>query len=951
MDTDRNLLFGVLALQTDLIDPSQFVEACALWATRKTTALPDLLVEKGWITAEDRADLQRLVDRKLKKHGGDARAGLAAVADPEVHRSLAALGDAEIHRTLADLRPPARPDQAATVDHTPGPGERYTLTRLHATGGIGRVWLAHDGNLGRDVALKELRPERAEHATLGARFLQEAQITGQLEHPGIIPVYELVRARDGRQPFYTMRFVRGRTLSEAARAYHQERLAGQADPLGLPALLNAFVTVCNTVAYAHSRGVIHRDLKGQNVILGDFGEVVVLDWGLAKRVGWAEGEAAAASVVLDERSADSGYTVQGQALGTPAYMAPEQAEGRLDQIDRRTDVYGLGAILYEILTGAPPFSGDSTQEVMRKVCEETPAPPRQLWPEAPAALEALCLRALAKRPEDRPSAAADLAREVQGWQEFERRKAEEALRESEALYHSLVESLPCSVWRKGLDGRFTFANQHFCDLFGGTLEQLVGKDDFDIGPRELAEKYRRDDQRVIATGGTFEDIEEQLSVGVQGDRYVHTLKTAVRDAGGNIIGTQGLAWDVTARKLAEEELRKSRERFELAVLASQDGLWDWDVEHDQVWYSARMREMLGYDEQEFPNRPGETEKRVHPDDHARWRAVLHGHVTGATDHLEMEYRILHKDGSYRWVRDRGVALRRADGKAYRIAGSREDVTARKRFEEELTHERYLLRTIMDTVPDKIYFKDRDNRFIRVNKDLAENFGLADAADAVGKSDSDFFMQEHAQQARTDECEIVRTGRPIVAKEEREIWLRDGRVTWASTTKLPLRDPQGSIIGTFGISRDITERKQAEEALARERDLLAALMDNLPDGIYFKDPAGRFLRVNQAVADSFGVSDPSNVVGKTDRDFFTEEYAGATAAAEQAILQTGHPLVGVEEKVTFRDGRVEWVSTTKLPLRDKDGNIVGTFGVSRNISARKRAEDEVTRLRQRAAERT
>src|SRR5262249_53344138 len=152
---------------------------------------------------------------------------------------------------------------------------------------------------------------------------------------------------DGRQPFYTMRFVKGRTLSEAARAYHDKRLAGQADALELPVLLNAFVTVCNTVAYAHSRGVIHRDLKGQNVILGDFGEVVVLDWGLAKLIGRAESEPHAPSVVLDEAGADSGYTVQGEALGTPAYMAPEQSAGRLDLIDRRTDVYGLGAILYE----------------------------------------------------------------------------------------------------------------------------------------------------------------------------------------------------------------------------------------------------------------------------------------------------------------------------------------------------------------------------------------------------------------------------------------------------------------------------------------------------------------------------------------------------------------------------------------------------------------------------
>src|SRR5262249_9669175 len=152
-----------------------------------------------------------------------------------------------------------------------------------------------------------------------------------------------------------------------------------------------------------------------------------------------------------------------------------------------------------------------------------------------------------------------------------------------------------------------------------------------------------------------------------------------------------------------------------------------------------------------------------------WRAVLHGHVTGMTDHVEMEYRILHKDGSYRWVRDRGVALRRPDGKAYRIAGSREDITARKRSEQELAQERYLPGSLMDTVRDKIYFRARDSRFIRVNKALAENCGLAAPADALGKTDADFFTREHAEQARADECEILRTGRPLVAKEEKETW--------------------------------------------------------------------------------------------------------------------------------------------------------------------------------------
>src|SRR5262249_48032950 len=194
---------------------------------------------------------------------------------------------------------------------------------------------------------------------------------------GIVPVYELTRDPKVGRPFYTMRFIRGRTLQAASRNFHALRAAGKAEALDLRELLTAFVGVCNAVAYAHSRNVLHRDLKGHNVLLGDFGEVIVLDWGLAKRLDRVEETAADAT----NREAAGGQTVQGQVLGTPAYMAPEQAEGRLDRINRQTDVYGLGAILYEILTGQPPFQGETTWEVLRKVREELPQPPRRAWPD------------------------------------------------------------------------------------------------------------------------------------------------------------------------------------------------------------------------------------------------------------------------------------------------------------------------------------------------------------------------------------------------------------------------------------------------------------------------------------------------------------------------------------------------------------------------------------------
>jgi serine/threonine protein kinase/tetratricopeptide (TPR) repeat protein len=415
MDTDRNLLFGVLALHLDLVTGEQFARACMAWSARKHESLGAILVEQGLLTAEERADVERLLERKLQRNGGDVRASLAQAMGVRLVASLADLADDAVQRSLAALPAPgtARPG-TETIDEVPGPGTRYTRIRIHASGGIGEVWLAQDAQLGRSVALKQLKSERAGEEAAQARLLNEARITGQLEHPGIVPVYELQRGEDG-QPFYTMRFIKGRTLSEAVKAYHERRRAGKVSSLDLRELLQSFVAVCQIVAYAHSRQVLHRDLKGSNVVLGNYGEVVVLDWGLAKVIGGTTAPDAAGSVPPVDLSAGASRegTLQGQVLGTPAYMAPEQAEGRLDQLGPATDVYGLGAILYEILTGAPPFAGPDVREILRKVVSEDPLPPLKAVPGTPQALDAVCRKALAKEPTARYGSSAALARDVE----------------------------------------------------------------------------------------------------------------------------------------------------------------------------------------------------------------------------------------------------------------------------------------------------------------------------------------------------------------------------------------------------------------------------------------------------------------------------------------------------------------------------------------------------------
>jgi serine/threonine protein kinase len=399
MTADRNLLFGVLALQMAVIDHDQFVQACTLWSTSKDKSLWDILLDQGWLTPEDKAQVDSLLERRLKKHAGDVQASLAAVTDEHVRQVIG---------TLVEL--------PSTIAYQPKTRDRYTLTRLHAKGGIGQIWVAKDEDIGREIALKELLPEGANHPAVAARFVEEARITGQLEHPGIVPVYELVQPRDQR-PFYAMRLIKGHTLADAIKAFHTKRVKrpkSEADTLDLRALLAGFVAVCNAVAYAHSRGVLHRDLKPQNVVLGDFGEVIVLDWGLAKLLHQADGPSSLLPVAVDPEAARE-QTLQGQVLGTPSYMPPEQAEGRLDLLAERSDVYGLGAVLYQLLTGDPPFTEKDTQDILKKVVHEQPLQPRQRVPTTPHALEAVCLKAMAKRKQDRYATAKELAQEVERW--------------------------------------------------------------------------------------------------------------------------------------------------------------------------------------------------------------------------------------------------------------------------------------------------------------------------------------------------------------------------------------------------------------------------------------------------------------------------------------------------------------------------------------------------------
>jgi eukaryotic-like serine/threonine-protein kinase len=396
--TDRDLVIGMLALKRGLIDQAQLLAAFDAWNADERRSMAEILVEQG----------------ALELAGVSLVEGQLDDEEPDPSATVAYLG--------ADVAVERRVGSGLTGDSAQGSGgsiarvDRFRIVRPHARGGLGEVFLAVDAELDRQVALKELQPYHAHDPQSQSRFLREARLTGRLEHPGIVPVYGLGCYTDGR-PYYAMRFIEGETLKQAVERFHgaigTPQGAGERE-LAFRRLLRSFIDACNAVAYAHSRGVVHRDLKPDNIMLGRFGETLVVDWGIAKLI--ADFEDLPTSLSREDAPIDElSLTRPGSAIGTPQYMSPEQTSGDLMRVDQASDVYGLGATLYCLLVGHGPFSSGDVADVLHRVSRGVFPAPRRLRRTIDATLEAICLKAMAVKPENRHATALALAGEIEVW--------------------------------------------------------------------------------------------------------------------------------------------------------------------------------------------------------------------------------------------------------------------------------------------------------------------------------------------------------------------------------------------------------------------------------------------------------------------------------------------------------------------------------------------------------
>jgi PAS domain S-box-containing protein len=502
---------------------------------------------------------------------------------------------------------------------------------------------------------------------------------------------------------------------------------------------------------------------------------------------------------------------------------------------------------------------------------------------------------------------------------------------SDDRYKTLFERINAAAFLISYEDQILEANQKSYEFLGYEWNELLRLSLKDILSEETDWAQCKDE--LAARGCLTFECE---SICKDGTRIPVEVSISIFRLGGKLVMFV-LLWDITERKNQEKRLKESEKKYHGLFEYTTDGIIVLDAHGEILDVNTRMCEILDVAKSDF------LFKNLFSMDLLTAKslpAVIQQFEQLLSEKTATSYttEIKNKHSCVLDVEISSFFLVKKDNEVDNFVLIIRDITARNEAEKKRAQEHELLKTLMDNIPDSVYFKDDRNRFILVNKAKAAHSNVS-PAEMIGKTDFDFLPREQAQRIADDDGAIIGSGQAIINKLE-NIRREDALERWVSVTKIPRFSEEGDIIGTMGVSRDVTEWKRVEEELARNLELLQTLMDAIPDSISFKDAEHRFVLVNKVKAIRWNTY-PDAMLGKTDFDFLPPEQAQKSSDDDTKVLKTGNPIINSLGKITGTDGSVQWVSVTKIPRYDRNGRIIGTLCISREVTEQEQYQETKT----------
>ena len=513
------------------------------------------------------------------------------------------------------------------------------------------------------------------------------------------------------------------------------------------------------------------------------------------------------------------------------------------------------------------------------------------------------------------------------------------LHEHEELLSITLQSIGDGVISTDVNGQIANMNPMAEHLCGVMLKNVMGKpltEVFKIISAETRETVENPIKKVLQTGQIAGLANHTILISSVGKEYqISDSAAPIIDKNGAITGVVLVFSDVTDKYMAESELRES-ERSKSVLLSNLPGMAYrclFDTDWTMKFISEGCFPLTGYQISDLiDNKIVSFNDIIVPEFRDKlWKTWQHAVDTKSA--VFVEYKILTADNQEKWVWEQGVPIYNKNGDIEALEGLILDISDRKRAEQQLQTERTMLRTLIDNIPEKIYSKDLACRKTLANMAEIQSLNCTSESEVVGKDDFAFFSTEFAEKFQADDKEILKTGVSKLNYEELVVD-KNGKSRWMLSSKIPLLDEQQNIIGLIGISRNITSQKEYEETLTNERLLLRTIIDNIPDSIYTKNASLQKTLANKAEVKLMGVNSEDDVLEKDDYSFYPKELADVFAADDRKIIETGAPLLFKEELMYDKDGNKRWILTSKIPLRDKNNNVTGIVGVSRDITENK-----------------